>query len=174
MHTTIHGGPLVAVRDGAWCCLLCERKFKSERHIGRHLARSEMHKVRVQTPSQPDAALPPTVPTRSCMQEAYAAATRAGGVVEPSGPAKRGLDADAAGPHGSPKLRPSQPSLAVGVGSSLGVSALEQMELVQQRLAAVSKVQKRQAKRPEDEVDCNRVRQPTPQEGEPPPVSPLQ
>jgi hypothetical protein len=157
MRTTVDGGPLVAVRDGAWCCLLCERKFKSERHIGRHLTRSDMHKVSRRAPAQPPRCAFTEQAHPRGLQEAYAAASGAGRVVEPSGPAKRGLDAD--GAHGSPKLRPSQPSVGVGVGSGLGVSALEQMEMVQQRLAAVSKVQKRQAaKRPDDEVDSNRVR----------------
>jgi len=155
--TALDEGPLVAVRDGAWCCLLCERRFKSDRHMGRHLARSDLHKVGLAWEPRshwPHCALHTDfAPIRLGVQEAYAAATSAGRVVEPSGATKRNRD----GEHGSDVLRPSEAAVAVGVGSSVGVSAIEQMELVQQRLAAVSKVQKRQPKAAEDEIDSNRV-----------------
>lgn len=135
-RTLVGGEPLAAVREGSWCCLLCERRFRSERHICRHLRRSEMHR------------------------DAYAAALRARRLVEPSGAIKRGRETEPDAAHGSPGLRPSKAplGLGVGVGGNMGVSAIEQMELVQQRLAAASKVQKRQNKREEDEVDSNRAR----------------
>ena len=207
-RTLVGGEPLAAVREGSWCCLLCERRFRSERHICRHLRRSEMHRVSGTSlaacglplslppsfyspllPPPPsrrslfrlvaaDNHLPPTASTASSnpplpaphpfsqfssntiLQDAYAAALRARRLVEPSGAIKRGRETEPDAAHGSPGLRPSKAplGLGVGVGGNMGVSAIEQMELVQQRLAAASKVQKRQNKREEDEVDSNRVR----------------
>ena len=37
-------GPLVAMRGGSWCCLLCERQFKSTEHLEKHLKKSALHR----------------------------------------------------------------------------------------------------------------------------------
>jgi hypothetical protein len=41
--TPLDRSSLVALRGGSWCCLLCERQFKSQDHLGRHLAGSSLH-----------------------------------------------------------------------------------------------------------------------------------
>ena len=43
METRLDGEPMVQLRVGYWCCLLCLRQFKSEAHIRKHLSRSAMH-----------------------------------------------------------------------------------------------------------------------------------
>mmetsp|Transcript_31481 Transcript_31481/g.100666 ORF Transcript_31481/g.100666 Transcript_31481/m.100666 type:complete len:240 (+) Transcript_31481:116-835(+) len=141
LETTLSGGPLVAVRDGAWCCLLCERRFGSERHIARHLSRSKLHR------------------------DNYASGLTARRIGEPSAGLKRARDDGPASTH----LKPAEPAAAVGIGIGAGggggVSAIEQMEMVQQRLAAASKASaKKPARRErerdhhEGEVDSNKAR----------------
>ena len=40
----LDGKPLLSTMRGQPCCLLCRRRFRSERHLARHLARSELHR----------------------------------------------------------------------------------------------------------------------------------
>ena len=121
--------------EEGWCCLLCLRKFTSEAHVQKHLAKSSFHAENL---------------------TAAVAEGRVGGVHKPPQPS-------AASKRPREEEREALPlaSGGSGGGSSLSnkLSAIEQMELFEKRL----KVEKqRQPEKPsashEAEVDSNRAR----------------
>ena len=131
-------GPLVAVRDGSWCCLLCERAFKSERHLGKHLSQSELH--------------------RGNVAAASAAGRIAGSAKRPAPepadeaeahPAKRECPAAAAAP---------QEAEAPAAKPAGAMSALEQMELFEKRLQTTSKHAPKKEEKQLSNIDSNKAR----------------
>ena len=103
------GHPMTVRRGEHWCCLLCQRQFKSERYLSRHLDCSTMHSTAL-TAAIASGRLPPS--TAVTATEARAGIKRE--------------RTDAESDCGS----------SGGGGSSL--SALEQMELFEKRLKSVT------------------------------------
>ena len=141
--STLDGGelPLVAVRDERWYCLLCERQFRSERHLARHLTQSKLH--------------------REAARKASASgrlALAAGGGADDDAPdlgAKRARSEGGGGGGGGGEA--SAPGGGVGGGDGT-MSALEQMALFEKRL------QSQAAHKPEKKatnpahIDSNKAR----------------
>jgi hypothetical protein len=136
MEALLDSSPMIVHRpEEGWCCLLCLRKFTSEAHVQKHLAKSSFHAENL---------------------TAAVAEGRVGGVHKPPQPS-------AASKRPREEEREALPlaSGGSGGGSSLSnkLSAIEQMELFEKRL----KVEKqRQPEKPsashEAEVDSNRAR----------------
>jgi hypothetical protein len=129
----LDSSPMIVHRpDEGWCCLLCLRKFPSEAHVQKHLAKSSLHANNL---------------------VAATAAGRTGGahkLPKPSAASKRPREEEREVPP---------PSSVSGSSLSNKLSAIEQMELFEKRLKVEKQ---RQPEKPsasrEAEVDSNRAR----------------
>uniref|UniRef100_A0A7S0PXJ7 G-patch domain-containing protein n=1 Tax=Coccolithus braarudii TaxID=221442 RepID=A0A7S0PXJ7_9EUKA len=142
--------PLIGVRDGRWCCLLCERQFKSERHLGKHLATSELHKQQVAEAIASGRLVLPAREAGTSVDVARAASSEANHTAASattSAGAKRARSEGLADAGGGEKS---------GGG---GMSALEQMALFESRLKSQAKVKPdRRDDREFSNVDSNKAR----------------
>ena len=125
----LNDGPLVAMRSGAWCCLLCERQFKSTEHLERHLTKSALHRDNVAAASSAGRLTGPAASSSLPPRPAPEASD------EP--PAKRKPPPEEEAPPAAPEKKGG------------AISALEAMELFEKRLKSQAK---HQPEKPRDEM----------------------
>eukprot|EP00316_Scyphosphaera_apsteinii_P004781 CAMPEP_0119308908 /NCGR_PEP_ID=MMETSP1333-20130426/12841_1 /TAXON_ID=418940 /ORGANISM="Scyphosphaera apsteinii, Strain RCC1455" /LENGTH=281 /DNA_ID=CAMNT_0007312787 /DNA_START=54 /DNA_END=899 /DNA_ORIENTATION=+ len=144
-RTLLDDGPLVAMKTGSWCCLLCERQFKSEQHLAKHLDQSSLHKENISKATTSGRIRNVGIPddTKSGHSD------------------KRPIDAT----QGEldtlieqPQVKRERTAAETVPSSSGSMSALEQMELFEMRLKAQAREKAKDKSHPYDNVDSNKAR----------------
>lgn len=149
--TPLDSSSLVVLRGDSWCCLLCERQFKSEQHLGRHLAGSSLHQKNLAAALSAGRIPSSAMPALETLLEAQPTASLVPAKRERSDVAASGWVVSGNAPRppeeSEPANDPPSPEPKPSAGS---LSALEQMELFERRL------QKDAKRKPKKVHHCHR------------------
>merc|ERR1712087_734056 len=155
----------VTMKTGYWCCLLCERQFKSEQKLAKHLDQSSLHKENVSKATASGRLRNVGIANNAASSQAEKrpVGTAHSGPEHPieQPPAKRERTSfssfGSSFPHAAPSSCASTVSDAVPASSG-SMSALEQMELFEKRLKSQAKEKAKDKSHPYDNVDSNKAR----------------